>query len=91
MSVCLSRLGENVIFSAPKIDIAQFFFEHLFYKIFDRLSVGNATKALLHMVLFILVFYICIPIPFCNLILLLFVGQLPYNFDRTLSNVDLDD
>ncbi len=46
-SVCQPRLGENVIFSAPNCDIAPIFFVHLFCKYFVRLSVGNATKALL--------------------------------------------
>ncbi len=49
--VCLSDLGGNVIFSAPNWDIAPIFFvqnplinDHLFWKYFVRLSVGNATK-----------------------------------------------
>ncbi len=64
LSVCQPRLGENVIFSALKLDIAPIFFvqipfinEHLFCKYFVRLSVGNATKALLLMDVFILVLY----------------------------------
>ncbi len=51
MSVCLSGLRGNTIFSAPNWDIAPIFFvqipfknEHLFCKYFVRLSVGNATK-----------------------------------------------
>ncbi len=51
MAVCLSGLGGNVIFSAPNWDIVPIFFvqiplinEHLFYKDFVHLSVGNATK-----------------------------------------------
>ncbi len=61
--MCQPRLGGNVIFSAPNWDIAPIFFvqipllnEHLFCKYFVRLSVGNATKALLLMDVFILVF-----------------------------------
>ncbi len=49
--VCQPRLGRNVIFLAPNRDIAPIFFvqiplinEHLFFKYFVRLSVGNATK-----------------------------------------------
>ena len=51
LSVCLSGLGGNVIFSAPNRDIAPIFLvqiplinEHLFCKYFVRLSVCNATK-----------------------------------------------
>ncbi len=61
-SKCLSRLGGNVIFSAPNWDIAPILFvqipfinEHLFCKYFVRLSVGNA---LLLMDVVILVFYL---------------------------------
>ena len=54
MSVCMSRqsrLGGNVIFSAPNWDIAPIIFvqiplinEHIFCNYFFSLSVGNATK-----------------------------------------------
>ena len=51
MSVCLSGLGGNVIFSAPIYDRALIFcvhiplvYEHLFYKYFVRRSVGQAIK-----------------------------------------------
>ncbi len=51
LSVCQPRLGGNVIFSAPNLDIAPIFFvqiplinEHLFCNYFVRLSVGNDTK-----------------------------------------------
>ena len=63
LSVCQPRLGGNVIFSAPNSDIVPIFFvqiplinEQRFCKHFVRLSVGNATKALLLMDVFILVF-----------------------------------
>ncbi len=62
MSVCLSGLGKTW-FSRPLIEISfQFFLqiplinEHLFCKYFVRLSVGNATKALLLMDVLILFF-----------------------------------
>ena len=61
LSVCQPRLEGNVIFSAPILDIAPIFFvqvplmnEHIFCKYFVCLSVGNATKALLLMDVFIL-------------------------------------
>ena len=48
MSVCLSGLGGNAIFSVANWDIAPIFCalinEHLFCKYFIRLSFGNATK-----------------------------------------------
>ena len=53
MSVCMSGLGGNVIFSAPIQDRALIFcvhiplvYEHLFYKYFVRWSVGQATKGI---------------------------------------------
>ncbi len=62
LSVCQPRLGGNVIFSAPNWDITPIFFvqiplinEHLFCKYFVRLSVGDVTKALLLMDVFIFV------------------------------------
>ncbi len=78
LSVCMSGLGGNMIFSAPISDRALIFcghiplvYEHLFYKYFVRQSVIQATKdtrALLLLDVFILVFnllfYFFMIIPF---------------------------
>ena len=51
MSVCMSGLGGNMVFSAPILDEALIFcmhiplvYESLFYKYFVRRSVVQATK-----------------------------------------------